>query len=274
MVVWLFALGASIGSFLNVVVYRLPARMSLTRPGSHCPACKRPIRWYDNVPMFSWIWLRGRCRDCDATISPRYPAVEATTAAMFVVLGLVEGLSGGKNLPLQTVPDAGQLAGMVTYHLLLVCTLLSAALIEYDGHRLPVQVVVPALAVGWLAPLVWPHLHPVPAWPALTGWAAGLADGTAGLALGLVLGLAVWRVIGAGRNFGFLLALCCVGLFLGWQAVGVLAALSVAVHLLFGILRRLTSPAVPNLPAAWLALATLVWILSWGSLTSRWPLLG
>src|SRR5574340_1482121 len=61
--VWLFALGGAIGSFLNVVVYRVPAGMSLVEPGSHCPHCKRPIRWFDNVPILAWILLWGRCRD-------------------------------------------------------------------------------------------------------------------------------------------------------------------------------------------------------------------
>ena len=84
---WLFVLGATIGSFLNVVVHRLPLGMSLIEPGSHCPACKHPIRWHDNVPILGWIMLGGRCRDCGSPIAIRYPLVEAITAAMFLVLG-------------------------------------------------------------------------------------------------------------------------------------------------------------------------------------------
>jgi leader peptidase (prepilin peptidase)/N-methyltransferase len=75
--------GACIGSFLNVVVYRLPAGKSLSRPGSHCPSCSTPIRWFDNVPVLAWLWLGGRCRSCKARISFEYPFVEFLTAILF-----------------------------------------------------------------------------------------------------------------------------------------------------------------------------------------------
>ena len=85
--VWLFALGGATGSFLNVVVYRLPLGLSLIAPASHCPACKHPIRWFDNVPILAWFLLGGRCRDCGMEISPRYPLVEALTASIFLTVG-------------------------------------------------------------------------------------------------------------------------------------------------------------------------------------------
>ena len=75
-------LGAIVGSFLNVVAYRLPRRESLLHPGSRCPACGAPIKPYDNVPVLGWLWLRGRCRACGAPISPRYPIVEAVTGLL------------------------------------------------------------------------------------------------------------------------------------------------------------------------------------------------
>jgi len=75
-----FLCGLVIGSFLNVVIARLPTGRSIARPPSACPACGAPIRWYDNVPVLSWLWLRGRCRACRAVISWRYPAVELLTA--------------------------------------------------------------------------------------------------------------------------------------------------------------------------------------------------
>lgn len=79
-----FLLGLVIGSFLNVVAYRVPRGESLVTPGSHCPACGHAIRWYHNVPLVGWVVLRGRCRDCGATISPAYVAVELLTGALFV----------------------------------------------------------------------------------------------------------------------------------------------------------------------------------------------
>jgi len=71
-----FAFGAIIGSFLNVVAYRLPRRESLITPASHCPNCDEPVKPYDNIPILSWLLLRGRCRSCSQPISPRYPLVE------------------------------------------------------------------------------------------------------------------------------------------------------------------------------------------------------
>src|SRR3954453_23784389 len=75
-------LGALIGSFLNVVIWRLPRGENLAVPASHCPSCATAIRFYDNIPVLSWLALRGRCRPCGARISPRYPAVEALTALL------------------------------------------------------------------------------------------------------------------------------------------------------------------------------------------------
>ena len=85
------AFGLIIGSFLNVVVYRLPRGESLAFPGSHCPSCDTPIKPYDNVPVLSWLILRGRCRSCHTAISARYPIVEAVTAALLVAVVLAKG---------------------------------------------------------------------------------------------------------------------------------------------------------------------------------------
>src|SRR5262245_3005212 len=83
---WMFVIGSVVGSFLNVVIYRMPRGMSLLAPSSHCPKCRHAIRWYDNVPILSWLWLGRRCRDCGTTIPARYPLVEAVTGLMFVAL--------------------------------------------------------------------------------------------------------------------------------------------------------------------------------------------
>ena|SRR5665811_262829 len=82
-------LGALFGSFLNVVAYRLPRHESLVTPGSHCPKCDTPVKPYDNIPILSWLLLRGRCRSCGESISPRYPLVEALTASLCVGAALV-----------------------------------------------------------------------------------------------------------------------------------------------------------------------------------------
>ena len=81
-------LGGCIGSFVNVVLYRVPRGESIVWPGSHCPRCQHPIRWYHNLPVIGWLFLRGKCHDCGGKISPRYPLIEAAVAALFVLAGL------------------------------------------------------------------------------------------------------------------------------------------------------------------------------------------
>jgi leader peptidase (prepilin peptidase) / N-methyltransferase len=102
--------GAIVGSFLNVVAYRLPRHESLVRPASHCPNCGAPVKPYDNVPILSWLLLRGRCRSCREPISPRYPLVEALTAALCVGAVLAHrsaaGIALGVALILLVVPAA------------------------------------------------------------------------------------------------------------------------------------------------------------------------
>ena len=84
--------GLIIGSFLNVVAYRVPRGESLVAPGSHCPGCNEPIKPWDNVPLLSWIFLRGRCRSCSERISPRYPLVELVTGLLFAAVAIVHGV--------------------------------------------------------------------------------------------------------------------------------------------------------------------------------------
>ena len=281
---WLFAVGGAIGSFLNVVVYRLPAGMSVIRPGSHCPACKHPIRWHDNLPVLSWFLLRGRCRDCGARIAARYPLVEAVVAVLFLAVGAIEGFSLGANLPSRPVAvvdgvitpplGAGEAAGIVIYHLLLVCTLLAGALVELDGRRLPWRLAVPAGVAGWLAPLAWPHLHPVPAALLEREWLAGLADGSAGLALGLAIGAASYRLLGAPERRTLAIGPAAAGLFLGYQAVAVLGPAVLGIHL---AARRIAArwPAVArSTPGFWWVAGTLGWILAWQTLVRWWPPVG
>jgi prepilin signal peptidase PulO-like enzyme (type II secretory pathway) len=206
MAFWLFVLGAVFGSFLNVVIYRLPAGMSLVRPPSHCPACGHPIRWFDNLPVFGWFVLWGRCRDCRAPISLRYPLVEAAAGALFVLMGWCECLAAGMNLPprvilavtgeLATVArPLPQLYGIWACHMLLLMTLLAAAAIEFDRKRPPAGLFLPAVLVGLAAPAVWPWLHPMPAWPMQAGLLVGILDSMIGLAAGTFLG---WMATRAG----------------------------------------------------------------------------
>jgi leader peptidase (prepilin peptidase) / N-methyltransferase len=96
---WLGTIGACVGSFLNVVAYRLPLGKSVIWQSSHCPRCNHAIRPYDNVPVLGWLWLRGRCRDCGQPISPRYAIVEAVNGAAFFALAYLELFNAGSFLP-------------------------------------------------------------------------------------------------------------------------------------------------------------------------------
>jgi leader peptidase (prepilin peptidase) / N-methyltransferase len=120
-------MGAMIGSFLNVVAWRLPRGESLVTPGSHCPACDAPVRPYDDVPVLSWLVLRGRCRDCRASISARYPLVEVLTGLVFATVIAARGVDADLVLEL---PFAA--------------VLIAVAAIDLDHRIVPNKVLVPA----------------------------------------------------------------------------------------------------------------------------------
>ena len=139
---WFFFLGGCIGSFLNVVVYRVPRGMTLVRRSSRCPYCCTKIRFRDNIPIFGWLMLRGRCRACHLPISVRYPLVETTVAIIFLTLAYVDLCHGGASG--RAVGFASALAepqwnliGLYAFHCLLLSTLLTIALIVYDSRSLP-----------------------------------------------------------------------------------------------------------------------------------------
>jgi leader peptidase (prepilin peptidase)/N-methyltransferase len=128
------AFGAIIGSFLNVVIWRLPRGESLVTPGSRCPRCGTPIAPHDNIPVVSWLVLRGRCRHCGARVSPRYPSVELLTAAAFAAVVAVRGFDDDLVLELP-----------------FVACLIALAAIDLDHQILPNRIVYPMAAYGVLA---------------------------------------------------------------------------------------------------------------------------
>ena len=129
--------GLIIGSFLNVVIVRLPEKENLWSPPSHCRSCHSEIRWYDNIPLLSFIWLRGRCRNCREPISWRYPLVEALT-------GLSWGFAAGHfGLTLQLIPA-----------LLLISSLIVLTAIDLEHQLLPDRITLPGIVVGWLSNLL------------------------------------------------------------------------------------------------------------------------
>ncbi len=199
-----FAIGASIGSFLNVVVYRLPRRKSLLLERSRCPDCNYAIEGRYNLPIIGWLRLKGRCRNCQSPISARYPIIETVTACLFLLLYFVQLLSGGENLPVRP-PNLYRgvvwvifytkwdLVRIYLYHCFLFSTLLAWALIHYDGQRIPLRSSLTALLIALAFPLVWPDLQLVPAqFPFVAGnapaWLSSLASSLLGILAGGLLG--------------------------------------------------------------------------------------
>jgi leader peptidase (prepilin peptidase)/N-methyltransferase len=183
-------LGLLIGSFLNVVVWRVPRGESVAQPGSHCPACGHAVRTRDNVPVVSYLLLRGRCRDCDAAISTRYPLVELLTALVF---GLLAWRLGA---------DAALPA-----FLYLGAVGVALALIDIDVHRLPNAIVLPSYVIG----------------AGLLGVAV-LVDGDGHAALRTLIGaIALFGfyfllalVYPSGMGFGDVKLAGVLGMYLGW----------------------------------------------------------
>ncbi|HEV2862969.1 MAG TPA: prepilin peptidase [Pyrinomonadaceae bacterium] len=168
------ALGALIGSFLNVVIHRLPREESVVFPNSRCPSCGTAIRPYDNLPVVSWAILRGRCRACRSPISARYPAVELLTAALFAITFL---LRSGLSLSLP-------------FDLAFVAALIALVFIDAEHMLLPDAITLPGAAIALLARTLVPNLYGV-------GWLAGTYEGSPTWLLSIV-GALLGALVGAG----------------------------------------------------------------------------
>lgn len=189
--------GLALGSFLNVVAARVPLRRSVVSPGSSCMSCERPIAWYDNVPLVSWLVLRGRCRHCGVRIPFRYPAVELTTALLVAGCVLAFGLT---------------LDALAAAFFSAVLVAVSATDLE---HRIiPNRIVVPGAAVVLVAQTA---LHPSPEWALGALGAAGFLFAAAlaypkGMGMGdvklaLLMGAMLGRTVGVALMLGMVLAI-------------------------------------------------------------------
>jgi leader peptidase (prepilin peptidase)/N-methyltransferase len=222
--------GSIIGSFLNVVVYRMPRRLSVVAPPSACPQCGHRIRGRDNVPVLSWLLLRGRCRDCAAPISVRYPLVELGTAVFFaavvwraVAAGTVE--SGAVVSAGGAGSGPGWALELIAF-LYLASISVSLTLIDIDTHVLPDRIVLPAYIIG----------------AALLGAAAllthdygQLVSAAVGLAALWLLYFAMFAVYPGGMGFGDVKLAGVLGLFLGFLGWGTLAVGAFAAFVLGGL---------------------------------------
>lgn len=201
-------LGLAIGSFLNVVIHRLPRQESLVSPGSRCPGCGSALRWFDNVPVLSYAVLGGRCRTCRSGISIRYPLVELITAVVFVWHYAVFGWT-----PLLAV------------RLLFAAALVALFAIDLEHHLLPDAITLPGIAAGLLASLFLPP-----------GFLAALLGAVIGGGILWLIGEAYFRYAGEeGMGGGDVKMLAMVGAFLGWKLVLLTLVLSSVAGSILGL---------------------------------------
>jgi len=242
-----FALGAVIGSFLNVVIHRVPRGESIVRPGSRCPACGTPIRWYDNVPILSWILLGARCRACRVRISLRYPLVEAAAAAAAVLAVSRWGVT-------VTGVEAA-LFGWIA---------LALAFIDLDHQILPDVITLPSIGLGLVGALLGGLTTPLEA-------AIGALVGAA-IPAAVIL---IYRLLRGeeGMGWGDVKYLAAIGAVVGVQGclwvLVVGAVLGAAVGL--GMIAAGRGGARTALPfGTFLSVAVLLWLYlppAWRSLT-------
>jgi len=203
-------LGAMVGSFLNVCIYRLPKEESIIWPRSHCPTCKKIIRFYDNIPLISYLLLRGRCRYCKGPISIQYPLVEGITAlsSLFLIIKFGPSLS-------------------YLFYFAFVAALIVITVIDLYHQIIPDGISLPGIGVGLLASLVIPQITFL---NSLMGILLG------GGSLFLVATLYEWIFKREGMGGGDVKLLAMIGAFLGWKAVILTILLSSMIGSITGIL--------------------------------------
>lgn len=188
-----FILGGCIGSFLNVCIYRIPLSKSIVYPGSMCPRCGTPIRFYDNIPILSYLWLKGRCRHCQSPVSLRYPMVELLTALLFTAVVHRFGIS----------LEAG-------IYMAFTAAMVTITFIDIDHRIIPDRISLPGIPLCFLAALALPDM----------GWKAAL--------LGILVGGGTLFVVAWGYSMltgkegmggGDIKLLAMIGALLGWQGV-------------------------------------------------------
>ena len=185
--------GAVVGSFLNVCISRLPKEESIVTPGSHCPHCQKPIKFYDNVPLVSYILLNGRCRYCKESISIQYPLVEGITALVSLILFMRFG------------PTLSYL-----FYFSFVAALIVISVIDLYHQIIPDVISLPGIGVGLLASLAIPQINFI---DSLIGALLG------GGSLFIVATLYQWLFKREGMGGGDVKLLAMIGAFLGWKAV-------------------------------------------------------
>jgi leader peptidase (prepilin peptidase)/N-methyltransferase len=275
---WVFAVGAVVGSFLNVCIYRIPWQKSVIWPASHCPRCLRPIAARDNIPVVSWVVLRGECRQCAQPFSPRYALIEALVGLLFVAVFLSDVVLAPGVFPTNAF-------ARMAYHQVLIAALVVATFIDYDLQIIPDEVTVPGMLVGLMIGFLAPWIRPVPSTEVTH--LAGLWVGLKGLLIG---GGLTWsfrfvfsKLLGReAMGQGDITLMAMIGAFLGWQAAvlafflapffGLAHALWKVAKLVWKLLRRtkLSSGDRELAFGPYLSMAAVALMLVWEPLWVIW----
>ncbi len=203
------AFGSIVGSFLNVCIYRIPEGRSIILPGSHCTQCKQPIKFYDNIPIVSYLFLKGRCRNCQTKISPQYPIVESITAALSALLFWRYGLS---------------LPYLATFSF--TCALVIITFIDLEHQIIPDIITLPGIPLFFLAAIFIMNLRLIDA------------------VLGIIIGGGILYLIAfayellrktEGMGGGDIKLLAMMGAFLGWQSLWFIIMVSSLLGAIIGI---------------------------------------
>lgn len=206
--------GSIVGSFLNVCIYRIPAGKSIVLPSSHCMNCNQPIKFYDNIPIISYILLRGRCRNCNIKISLMYPVVEGLTAALSALLFVQYGLS---------------LQYLLTF--IFTCALIIITFIDLEHQIIPDVITLPGIPLFFLAAIFFMNMRPL---DSLLGIAIG-----GGLFYLIAAGYELLRKT-EGMGGGDIKLMAMLGAFLGWQSLWFILLVSSILGAVVGIAAMLS----------------------------------
>ena len=256
------AWGACIGSFLNVCIYRIPIELSVIKPDSHCPVCKKPIRWYQNIPVFSYMFLNGKCANCGTKISPRYVLVELLVALLFLLAWLKFGLTDGPR-PLGLLPITD--FKLVPVYWLVITGLVLGTFVDLEHMIIPDRVTLGGIVCGLICSALVPSLHgQEQVLPSLMQSAIGAAVGWGSLWSVAILGEFIFKKEAMG--FGDVKLMGAIGAFFGWQAVLFTIIISSFLGSIVGVTLILTGKKemqsrIPFGP--YISLAALLWIY-WG----------
>ncbi|MBT8045682.1 MAG: prepilin peptidase [Pontiella sp.] len=246
-----FLFGACWGSFLNVCIYRIPAELSVIKPRSRCPKCMTDLAWKDNIPIFGWLLLRGKCRYCQIPIPARYPSIELLTAILFTLVWL--------RFPYDL---------LLAPYWLLVFGLVLGSMVDIDEMWLPDRCTIGGMIIGPLLSFLIPSMH----------GAESHLDGLAQSLIGLAVGFgSLWSVALIGKlmlkkdamGFGDVKLMGALGAFLGWQSIIFIVFVSSLIGTIVAVAfiaagKREWQSKIPFGP--YIALAAILWVLGGSAL--------